>query len=135
MDLPSPKDCGESGRVPCTATFAPMRQSCVAITRPSPRDEPVTQATCPANEFSESMVFFLAVRTGASISRFRSKASASARCGLAARQVYPRDLALFRWTSGRATCRLASENDGRTMSEGANDVCGNMANDVGFPPD
>ena len=56
MDSPSPNVFGLSGRVPCTATLAPSRHSSSAMTRPSPRDEPVTQATCPANGCSCSIV-------------------------------------------------------------------------------
>ncbi len=48
IDSPSPNVLGLSGRVPCTATFAPNRQSSSAIARPNPRDEPVIQAACPA---------------------------------------------------------------------------------------
>ena len=45
IDSPSPKERGESERVPCTATDAPNPHNLVAITRPRPRDEPVIHAT------------------------------------------------------------------------------------------
>ena len=41
----------EVGLVPCTATDAPRSARCAAMTRPMPRDEPVTQATLPDRRF------------------------------------------------------------------------------------
>jgi hypothetical protein len=41
-----------------------MGQSCVAMTRPNPRDEPVTQAACPAKGLSEIIVFSVAQDRG-----------------------------------------------------------------------
>ena len=39
----------EVGVVPCTTTRAPRLARCAAMTRPNPRDDPVTQATRPRN--------------------------------------------------------------------------------------
>jgi hypothetical protein len=46
---PSPNARVEVGEVPWTTSDAPSVPRWVAITRPSPRDEPVTQATFPAS--------------------------------------------------------------------------------------
>ena len=48
IDSPSPNVLGLSCRVPWTATLAPRRTSSSAITLPSPLDEPVIHAVCPA---------------------------------------------------------------------------------------
>jgi len=47
--VPSPKAQGEAGEEPCTATEAPSEARWLAMVRPMPRDEPVTQAILPAN--------------------------------------------------------------------------------------
>src|SRR6516164_7746961 len=56
-----------------------MRQSCVAMSRPKPRDEPVTQATCPASGLSESIVLSLAEDRGEHIAPVNQSKRRSAR--------------------------------------------------------